>query len=119
MKTPSAVAGTPENTLFKGFIWVAIKRLFYAGKRAMEPACWLLNTLDQSHFLELDERQGLGAGEGVVQRTRWLQNTHLQSPLQGTDRASIGGIILFAGRPGIEHGSLVRKSVILPLAHRG
>ena len=25
----------------------------------MEPACWLLNTLDQSHFLELDERQAL------------------------------------------------------------
>ena len=25
----------------------------------MEPACWLLNTLDQSHFLELDERRAL------------------------------------------------------------
>ena len=53
------MAGIPENTLFMGFIWVTVKRRLCAGKRAVVPACLLQNTLEQSHFLELNEREVL------------------------------------------------------------
>ena len=62
----------------------------------MEPACWLLNTLDQSHFLELDERQALVevrpqrdldtvAFLGVLGRFRglWLQRNLLPRATRG------------------------------------